>query len=222
MKRILISEEERSRILGMHQEKGYKPLMEQSDNKVAGGAGIQKTELKYLGKPVLLPGIKDEQQAKLFVIDIDGQGKQRINSLGDNGRVAAPLWVDYMESYMSKAGQIDYFRNTLLPDFIKKYDDYRKSPDTTSPSVNNAPLQILYWAVHATLNNMLWNGATNKDGKPATTKNEVWMAFKNDTNKYLTSGDDYTAKSNYEKLGNLKPIYERLILGQINGYLNLA
>ena len=30
MKRILISEEERSRILGMHQEKGYKPLMEQA------------------------------------------------------------------------------------------------------------------------------------------------------------------------------------------------
>lgn len=29
MKRTLISEEERSRILGMHQEKGYKPLMEQ-------------------------------------------------------------------------------------------------------------------------------------------------------------------------------------------------
>lgn len=29
MKRILISEEERSRILGMHQEKGYKPLVEQ-------------------------------------------------------------------------------------------------------------------------------------------------------------------------------------------------
>jgi len=46
MKRILISEEERSRILGMHQEKGYKPLMEQDSNL---GANVGKEQPKMQG-----------------------------------------------------------------------------------------------------------------------------------------------------------------------------
>jgi hypothetical protein len=46
MKRILISEDERNYILGMHQEKGYKPLMEQSSGL---GTSVNKEQPKMQG-----------------------------------------------------------------------------------------------------------------------------------------------------------------------------
>ncbi len=63
MKRTLISEEERSRILGMHQEKGYKPLMEQS----AGGIG--PNVFTNNGKTYNLPTITDLAKLNEFTIN---------------------------------------------------------------------------------------------------------------------------------------------------------
>ena len=231
MKRILISEEERSRILSMHQEKGYKPLMEQSSPAPAqtqgvysGGGGIKDQKLMYDGKEVKLPGLNDVNDVKAFVID---RGTE---------------WSDYMGSYLMSnklISQNDWNKlNKQMQDASKNAQDAYKNapqyrPDPTTGNIPptdekytyggsmkaNSQLYNLYNTLHIILLNLAYSGVDLKGQQP--TKQAI-IKLTPDPRTYL-KGDGGDANQYFSILPETyKGWLKTLMNSQINTYLKLS